>query len=209
METVRIRDPYHPQHYPLLVVISGPSGVGKDSVVKRLQEREYPFHFVVTATSRPPRSGEVHGVDYVFVTEAEFEAMIAQDELLEHAIVYGQYKGVPKSQIRQAFDSGKDVIMRVDVQGAATIKRIAPQAVLIFLSAASEEELLNRLCGRGTEDVEQLRRRAATIHQEMEHLAGFDYIVVNSENQLDAAVDAIIKIIESEHCRVRPRRVVL
>ena len=137
-------DPYHPQVTPLLVVISGPSGVGKDSLVDRIKARGAQFHFVVTATSRPPRPGERHGVDYFFVSPEEFTKMIDSDELLEYAVVYGQHKGVPKRQIREALASGKDVVMRLDVQGATTIKSLIPEAVLIFLSAASEEELNER-----------------------------------------------------------------
>src|SRR5208337_1487330 len=102
---------------PLLIVISGPSGVGKDAVLKSLQQRKLDFHFVVTSTSRPARLNERDGIDYFFVTKEKFEEMIAQGELIEYAMVYDQYKGVPKSQIRQAIESGKDVIMRVDVQG--------------------------------------------------------------------------------------------
>jgi len=132
-------DPYHRETYPLLVVISGPSGVGKDAVRKRMQERGCPFHFVVTATDRPQRPGEVHGKDYFFISAAEFDRMLANGELLEHAIVYGQHKGIPKAHVRQALTSGQDVLMRVDVQGATTIRRLVPEAVLIFLMPSSEE----------------------------------------------------------------------
>jgi len=138
-------DPYHRETYPLLVVISGPSGVGKDAVRKRMQERGCPFHFVVTATDRPQRPGEVHGKDYFFISAAEFDRMLANGELLEHAIVYGQHKGIPKAHVRQALTSGQDVLMRVDVQGATTIRRLVPEAVLIFLMPSSEEELIRRL----------------------------------------------------------------
>ena len=115
---------YHPHRPPLLIVISGPSGVGKDTVIQRMKERRLPFHFVVTATTRPPRAGEVHGRDYFFVTKDEFAAMIESDELLEYAYVYNDYKGIPKQQVREALASGQDVIMRVDVQGAAKIRQL-------------------------------------------------------------------------------------
>ena len=144
---------------PLLIVISGPSGVGKDSVLDAMRQRDYPFHFVVTATSRAPRSDEVHGVDYFFVSESEFQEMIRQDELLEHAVVYGQYKGIPKQQVRDALASGKDVVMRLDVQGAATVKQLVPDATLIFLVTASDDELIERLQQRKTESEEQLAYR--------------------------------------------------
>src|SRR5512134_2640467 len=106
---------HHPQ--PLLIVISGPSGVGKDTVMLRMQERGMPFHFVITATTRARRENEEHGVDYFFVSKEEFARMIEQDELIEYAIVYSDYKGIPKQQVRQALASGQDVVMRLDVQG--------------------------------------------------------------------------------------------
>jgi len=134
---------------PLLVVISGPSGVGKDSVLMRMRELGFPFHFVVTANSRPQRPGEIDGVDYHFVTTERFREMIENDELLEWAEVYGQYKGIPKFEIRQAMASGRDVILRINVDGAATIKRLAPEAVFIFLAPASLDELRHRLLLRG------------------------------------------------------------
>ncbi|HET92311.1 MAG TPA: guanylate kinase, partial [Chloroflexi bacterium] len=141
--------PYQFARAPLLIVISGQSGVGKDSLIQCLKERAYPFHFVVTATDRAPRPGEVHGVDYFFLSTDEFLRMEREGELLEHAIVYEQHKGIPKQQVREALSSGKDVIMRIDVQGAATVRRLAPEAVLIFLAASSENELKQRLYDRG------------------------------------------------------------
>jgi guanylate kinase len=194
---------------PLLIVISGPSAVGKDSLVQRLKNRGCPFHFVVTATDRPPRPDEVEGEDYFFVSTAEFERMIEENELIEHAVVYEQHKGIPKQQIRQAIDSGKDVVMRVDVQGAATIRRKAPQAVLIFLIASSEEELKERLHARGCDSPEQTERRIATAREEMKRLPEFDYVVVNRKDELDRAVDDVLTIIRAEHCRVDHREVTL
>lgn len=195
--------------YPLLVVISGPAGAGKDSVIRRMKERGLPFHFVVTATDRPPRPGEVHGVDYFFLSTEDFLRLEQAGELLEHAVVYGQHKGIPKQQIREAFASGKDVVMRVDVQGAATIRRLAPEAVLIFLTAESSEDLARRLERRGTDSPEQLAQRIGKLPEEMAFLDLFDYVVVNREGELDRAVDQIVAIMEAEHCRVRPRRVQL
>jgi len=200
-------DPYNPQVTPLLVVISGPSGVGKDSVVQRIKDRGAQFHFVVTATSRPPRPGEQHGIDYFFVSPEEFTEMIRDDELLEHAVVYGQYKGIPKQQVREALASGKDVIMRLDVQGAATVKQLIPEAILIFLSAASEEELVERLRKRRTESDLQLQRRIETARQEMQQRAEFDYVVINGQCKLDVAADHVLSIIEAEHHKARPRQV--
>lgn len=195
--------------YPLLIVISGPPGVGKDSVLRRMKELGYPFHFVVTATDRPPRPGEVHGVDYFFLSTEEFLRLEREGELLEHALVYGEHKGVPKRQVRDAFASGKDVIMRVDVQGAATIRRLAPEAVLIFLTAESKDELVRRLKGRGTETPEKLAERLGKMEWEMSRMQEFDYVVVNREGELDRTVAQIAAIVEAEHCRVHPRRVQL
>jgi len=170
-----------------------------------MEERGCPFHFVVTATDRPPRPGEVHGEDYYFLTAGEFEKMIAQGELLEHAIVYGQHKGIPRQHVREALASGKDVIMRIDVQGASTIRRLVPEAVLIFLTASSEEELEQRLRARGTDSPAQLQRRFAAAREEMKRWPEFDYVVVNRDGELHRAVDDVLAIIRAEHCRARPR----
>ena len=203
-------DDFHErQHRPLLIVISGPSGVGKDSVLQNMKARNLPFHFVVTATTRPKRPDEVHGVDYFFIGQDEFTKMIEQDELLEHAIVYGDHKGIPKQQVRQALASGKDVVMRIDVQGAKTIRNICPEAVLIFLSTRTEEELVERLKTRKTETPESLELRLATVRREMESVEQFDYCVINADSQLDATVDAILAIIHAEHQRTHPRQVIL
>ena len=123
-------------------MISGPSGVGKDSVLRGLREQGLPFRFVPTMNTRPKRPDEVDGVDYFFVTTEEFVTLLEQGELLEHAIVYGDYKGIPKKPIREALNSGQDVVLRVDVQGAATLKRLIPQAIFIFLTTPTEEELV-------------------------------------------------------------------
>jgi guanylate kinase len=199
--------PFHRQ--PLLIVISGPSGVGKDTVLQRMKERKLPFHFVVTATTRPPRPNEVHGVDYFFVSHDEFAEMINQDELLEYAIVYNDYKGIPKQQVRQALESGKDVVMRIDVQGAATIRELCEDALMIFLTTQDEQEMVSRLSARKTETPEGLNLRIATARQELKRIVEFDYVVVNREDQLDDAVDTILAIIQSEHHRVVPRKVTL
>ncbi len=187
---------------PVLVVISGPSGVGKDATIRRMKERNLPFYFVVTATTRPMRPGEQEGVDYHFVSQDEFESMIRSGELLEHALVYGEYKGIPKAHVRAALESGKDVILRIDVQGAATIRRLIPNAVTIFLTAESEEELIRRLRSRKTESPERLQRRIETARQEMRRVREFRYVVVNRENHLDETVDQVVSIITAEKCRV-------
>jgi guanylate kinase len=193
---------YQPLRYPLLIVISGPSGVGKDTVAQLLMNRSNTFHFVVTATTRPPRAAEVHGKDYFFLTNDEFARMIEEDELLEYAFVYNDYKGIPKQQIRDALASGKDVIMRVDPQGAATLRKILPQAIFVFLTAESEQAMVKRLRERKSETPEGLNLRIATARQEMKRIREFDYWVINADGQREAAVQQILAIIQAAHCRV-------
>lgn len=202
-------EPYQRKENPLLVVISGPSGVGKDMAINRLKELGYPFYFVVTATTRPKRPKEVDGVDYFFISMSEFAEMIENEELLEHAIVYGDYKGIPKQQVREALASGHDVIMRIDVQGAATIRRLVPEAVLIFLSAESEEALVRRLRNRKTEPEGQLKMRIATARQELKRLDLFDYVVINAEDCLDETCRKIAAIITAEKCKINQREITL
>jgi guanylate kinase len=175
--------------------------------INRLKEMGYPFHFVVTATTRPKRPNEVDGVDYFFVSMSDFAELIENEELLEHAIVYGDYKGIPKAQVREALASSRDVVMRIDVQGAATIRRLVPEAVLIYISAESEEALVRRLQHRKTEPEGQLKMRIATARQELKWLEIFDYVVINAEDQLDETCRKIAAIILAEKCRVQQREI--
>jgi guanylate kinase len=207
MQETKKADPYHREQPPLLIVISGPSGVGKDTVVQEMKERGLPIHFVVTATDREPRHNEVHGRDYNFYTTAEFERMIADDELLEHAWVYGQHKGIPKAHVREALETGQDVVMRLDVQGAETVKRLIPAAITVFLLCESEEELVARLHERRTESEEALQHRLLRAHEEMAKIPDFDYVVYNHRCSLDATVDDVAAIIRAEHCRAVPERI--
>lgn len=194
---------------PLLIVISGPSGVGKDSVLEEMKSRGLPFHFVITATTREPRPAEEHGVDYFFVSDDEFARMIDDGELLEYAVVYKDYKGIPKQQVRQALASGKHVVMRVDVQGADTVRELAEDALLIFLTTETEEELESRLRSRKTETKDSLNLRIATARQELKKIEIFDYVVINREGKLQETVDTIEAIITAEQHRVDQRRVSL
>jgi len=194
---------------PLLIVISGPSGAGKDTVMQCMKERGMPFHFVVTATTRPRRSNEINGKDYFFVGKEEFARMIEEDELIEYAVVYGDYKGIPKQQVREALSTGKDVLMRVDVQGAETVRKLVPNAILIFMTVDNEQELERRLRERKTETAEELALRIATARKELQRVESFDYVVVNADDHLDQAVDTIQAIITSEHQRVKQRKVTL
>ncbi len=187
---------------PLLIVISGPSGVGKDAVLSRLRELGVSAHFTVTATTRLQR--EVNPDDHQFLrflSEAEFGRLLAEDGLLEHAQVYGYQYGVPKAQVQEALAAGKDVIMRVDVQGAATIKRLVPAAILIFLAPPSIEELEARLRSRGLDDAEVIRGRLDAASRELAEQSRFDYVIVNERDQLDKTVDKVLEIMEAERHR--------
>lgn len=187
---------------PVLVVLSGPSGVGKDATLQLMKEQDASFHFVVTATTRPKRPNEIDGVDYHFISMSEFAEMIEKQELLEYAMVYGDYKGIPKKHVRQALASGKDVIMRIDVQGAATIRRLIPNAVTIFLTSESEEELVRRLQERKTEEPGKLKMRIATAREELRRVVEFDYVVVNRMDRLQDTAEQVRNIICAEKLRV-------
>lgn len=194
---------------PILIVLSGPSGVGKDTILQGLKRTSYPFYFVVTATTRPRRPNEADGVDYHFVSVGEFAEMIEQNDLLEYAVVYGDYKGIPKKHVREALASGHDVIMRIDVQGAATIRRLVPNAVTIFLTAESEAELVERLRERKTEEADQLKMRIVTARHELRRIVEFDYVVVNSDDRQEDTVEQVLSIIRAEKSRVDWTPVVL
>ncbi len=194
---------------PLLIVLSGPSGVGKDVTLQALKKRNVPLHFVVTATTREPRPEEKHGVDYFFYSKEEFQAMIDANELLEYAVVYNDFKGIQKNQVRKAMQSGLDVILRVDVQGAAKLRELNPDAVLIFLLPSSVEEWHERLDSRQTETEESMKIRLEKIKWELEFVPLFDYLVVNRHNCLDETVDTIVEIINAEHHRTNPRKITL
>jgi guanylate kinase len=174
-----------------------------------MKRRGLPFHFVVTATTRPARPNEVNGKDYFFVSKEEFARMIENDELFEYAIVYKDYKGNSKKQVRDALASGQDVIMRLDVQGAATVRKLAPEAVMVFLTTQSERELVERLKSRKTDAAEDLSLRIATAQQELKRAAEFDYVIINSDGCLEETVDTVVAIIRAEHHRVNPRKVSL
>jgi guanylate kinase len=197
------------QTQPLMVIISGPSGVGKDSVVKLLIKRGPGLHFIVTMASRAPRPGEIDGVDYFFVSKEEFEKMIANNELIEYAVVYEEYKGVPKQQVREALECDQDMILRLDVQGAARFRSLFPQAILIFLVPENDQVWLERLRSRKSESPETLKIRTKTAREELECIDQFDYIVVNAQDQLDQTVKAILAIIDAEHHRVEHRKITL
>lgn len=184
-------------------MLSGPSGVGKDAVLTGMKRLGRPFHYAVTATTRPRRHGEKDGVHYHFVSKEKFQQMVERGALLEWAQVYGNFYGVPRQEVEQALKEEHDVIVKVDVQGAATIKGIVPQALLIFLTPPSTEKLVARLRQRQSESPIDLKRRIATAQEEMKRLPIFDYVVVN--DRVDTAVAKIDAIITAEKCRVNPR----
>ncbi len=194
-----------PPNGGLVFVLSGPSGVGKDSVIDGLRREALQLHYCVTATTRPPRPNERHGINHYFVTPERFEAMIAAGELLEWARVHDNYYGVPLDEVRRAFAHGLDVFMRIDVQGAASVRARLPDAVLIFLAPESLEELLHRLNARGTESEHERAQRYVHARWEMEALPTFDYVVVNRQGCLTESVAQVRAIIVAERCRVQPR----
>lgn len=194
---------------PILVVISGPSGVGKDAVLERMKASNVPYHFAVTATARPKRDNEVDGVDYIFVARDEFQSMVRNDDLLEWAEVYGNFYGVPKSPVRDALARGQDVILKIDVQGADNIRRLVSGAVYIFLAPPDMAELESRLTRRRTESPETLTVRLETATKELEEADKYDYVVVNRTGCLDEAVEEINLIIRRERARPGRARIVI
>ena len=192
---------------PLLVVLSGPSGVGKDAALAELKLLGRPWHFVVTATTRPQRQEEQDGVDYLFLAPDVFEQMKQQEEFLECAEVYGRWYGVPRSQVSQGLQAGKDVILKVDVQGAQTVRRLAPEALFIFMIPGNFDDLRQRLVARMTESSPELELRLRRAREELNLVNEFEYQVVNQDGRLKQAVADIDTIIAAEKCRVVPRRV--
>jgi guanylate kinase len=188
---------------PLLVVLSGPSGAGKDAVLDEMARRGHRFHRVVTCTTRPPRENERDGVDYFFVSDAEFDRLIADDGLLEHAVVYGHRSGVPRQQVVDKLGEGLDVYVRTDVQGTASIKRIAPGALLVFIAPSSLDELEQRIRARGSDDEDHIQRRLRTAHEEMARRGEFEYVIVNEPGRLEATVDRLLEVVDVE--RTKPR----
>lgn len=189
---------------PLLVVLTGPSAAGKDTVLARLRPLLPRAHFAITATTRAPRRNERDGVDYYFVSEVEFKRMVASGEMLEYALVYGDHKGVPKASLRKALAAGKDVLMRTDVQGARYIKSEVPGTTTIFVTVPSLAEMTKRLLERGSDSKEQAELRMRVAPSEMECAAEFDYVVVNDD--LDRCAGEVAEILKRE--RVRPGRAV-
>lgn len=185
----------------LLIVLSGPSGVGKGTVRKAIfDSEENDFQYSISMTTRKMREGEVEGVDYYFRTKEEFEAMIEAGEMLEYAQYVGNYYGTPLSYVNQTLDKGKDVFLEIEVQGAEQVKEQVPDGVFIFLTPPDLSELKSRIIGRGTDDHDVIEERMRVAREEIEMMALYDYAVVNDEVPL--AVKRIKEIIASEHFRV-------
>ena len=193
----------------LVIVISGPSGVGKDTVLKKLKSKKGSFHYVVTVTTRPRREDEKDGVDYHFLSQQGFQQMFNKGELLEWANVYGNYYGVPKKEVTQGLSQELDVVVKVDVQGAASLKKVMPQAVFIFLAPPSMEELEKRLKQRCSESPEELALRLQKAGEEMKSLPMFDYVITSRRGKVNEVVSRILAIVTAEKCRVNPRVVEL
>ncbi|HLB23544.1 MAG TPA: guanylate kinase [Dehalococcoidia bacterium] len=189
--------------HPLLLVLSGPSGVGKDAILDELARRGHDFHRVVTCTTRPPREGERDGVDYHFVSDADFDGLIASGGLLEHAVVYGHRSGVPKRQVLDALAAGRDVYGRTDVQGAASIRRLMPEAMVVFIAPTSLAELEERIRARKSDDEARIQRRLDTARSEMGRQPEFEHVIVNEPGKLEGTVDRLERLLSEERAKAR------
>lgn len=193
----------------LLFVLSAPSGTGKDTVINALKQQGMDFYVVPSVTTRAPRPGESEGNPYHFVSQETFNRLVDQGELLEHAKVHGNWYGQPRKPIRDNLAAGRDVLLKIDVKGAATIRSKVPDAIFIFLIPGSLEELAQRLAARQTETEEELQRRLADAHAELAEQHWYDYVIYNQQGHLQEAVDYLRAIMMAEHCRVHPRKFVI
>ena len=193
----------------MLVIISGPSGVGKDTIIDALKRRPHDpdYHYVVTCTTRAMRPGEVGGVDYHFLDLETFTRQRAEGEFLEANEVHGNWYGTPRGQVREALAEGRDVILKIDVQGAQVVKEKVPGALLIFLIPPSLEDLFQRLRSRATETADELELRQRNAAIELARQEDYDYVVTNETGQVERTAERIDEIIDDEHRRHPDRRV--
>jgi len=191
----------------LLFVLSAPSGTGKDSVINALKQQDMDFYVVPSVTTRAPRPGESEGHPYHFISQEQFQQLVARDELLEYANVHGNWYGQPRQPIRDNLAAGRDVLLKIDVQGAATIRRKVPQAIFIFLVPGSFEELTERLTTRQTETSVERQHRLADAQNELAQQSMYDYVIVNRQNHLQEAVDQLRTIMRAEHARTSPHHI--
>ncbi len=206
-QTVSQSDHLSPPQQGLLFVLSAPSGTGKDTVINALKQQGMDFYVVASVTTRAPRPGESEGNPYHFVSLEEFEQLMAHDELLEYANVHGNWYGQPRQAIRDNLRAGRDVLLKIDVQGAATIRRKVPEAIFIFLVPSSLEELAQRLTNRHTETDAERTRRLTDARKELAEKDWYDYVIVNRQNHLQEAVDQLRAIMLAEHARTHPRNI--
>jgi guanylate kinase len=195
----------------MVVIISGPSGVGKDTIIDAMRAGPdgHDYHYVVTCTTRRPRPGETDGTSYTFVDRRRFLALRDAGELLEYAEVHGNWYGTPRQQVRDAVASGRHAILKIDVQGAQTVKARVPDALLIFVVPPSLEALFQRLRSRATETADQLEIRQRNAAIELARQEDYDYVVVNETGQVDLTAARIHEIIAAEHERNAERRIVV
>ena len=199
----------NPTSQGLLFVLSAPSGAGKDTVIQTLQAQGTDFFVVPSVTTRSPRPGESEGKPYYFVHLERFEQMVANHELLEHANVHGNWYGQPRQPMRENLQAGRDVLLKIDVQGATAVRKLIPQAVFIFLHPGSSAELAQRLEARQTETAEELQLRLTNAQAELAEQHWYDYLVFNRHDCLQEAVNDLRAIMRAEHCRVTPRNITL
>lgn len=189
----------------MLLVVSGPSGVGKGTICKALLKLREDIRLSVSMTTRQPRAGEIDGVNYHFTSSEKFESMILHGELLEHAKVYDNCYGTPKAFVMKQLNEGEDVLLEIDIQGALQVKKQYPEGVFVFVLPPSMEELRNRIVGRGTETAEVIDKRFTSAYNEIDLIENYDYCVVN--DRVDFATEKLIHIIEAERLRIMPHYV--
>ena len=184
----------------LLLVVSGPSGAGKGTICKALLNKNDEIKLSVSATTRKPRNGEVHGVNYFFIEKEEFTKMIENGEFLEYAQIYDNFYGTPKSAIIECLEKGQDVILEIEMQGARQIKEVYPEGVFIFVLPPSLEELKSRIVGRGTETVEEIEKRFSCAFEEINQIVNYDYFIINED--IEKSVNYVEAIISAEKNKV-------